>query len=103
MPQENKSDLLLIISSYHSTPIPEHGSKIVFQPLEQIQSFEYGRLSVSALGISDKLGLRTQDPKEATKVGLSVCLSFCDKPSSKVIIGLMTTSMLEGQLETRCC
>lgn len=61
-----------IISGYHSTPIPGRGSKIVFQPLEELQSFEYRRLSVSALGISEKLGLRTEDPKEAKKVRLSV-------------------------------
>lgn len=52
--QENKNELLQIVCGYHRLRLPERGSKIIFQPLEHMQSIECQRPSVSELGLCDK-------------------------------------------------
>lgn len=52
--QENKNDLLQIVCGYHRLNLPERGSKIIFQPLENMQPIEFQRFSASDLGLSEK-------------------------------------------------
>nr|XP_009790647.1 PREDICTED: uncharacterized protein LOC104238072 isoform X2 [Nicotiana sylvestris] len=114
--RENKNDLLQIVCSYHSLPLPPRGSKIVFQPLEHLQAIEYERISVSELGISEKhLGTSMKDADEVAKVnfhlaaaeeavGLSIwtTATICRALSIETILALVTGVLLEKQVVIVC-
>ncbi|XP_059300813.1 uncharacterized protein LOC132053034 isoform X1 [Lycium ferocissimum] len=114
--RENKNDLLQIVCSYHSLPLPPRGSKIIFQPLEHLQAIEYERISVSELGISEKhMGTRMNDPDDAAKVnfhlaaaeeavGLSIwtTATICRSLSIETVLALITGVLLEKQVVIMC-
>ncbi|CAH8354626.1 unnamed protein product, partial [Eruca vesicaria subsp. sativa] len=52
--KEHNNDALQLICGYHSLAIPSRGSEVVFQPLEHLQSIQYTRPPVSALGLSEE-------------------------------------------------
>ncbi|KAM3373771.1 hypothetical protein P3S68_012485 [Capsicum galapagoense] len=114
--RENKNDLLQIVCSYHSLPLPPRGSKIIFQPLEHLQSIEHERISVCELGISEKhLGTSMNDPDDIAKVnfhlaaaeeaaGLSIwtTATICRSLSIETILALITGVLLEKQVVIVC-
>ncbi|KAJ8559351.1 hypothetical protein K7X08_003409 [Anisodus acutangulus] len=114
--RENKNDLLQIVCSYHSLPLPPRGSKIIFQPLEHLQAIEYERISVSELGISEKhLGTRMNDPNDVATVnfhlaaaeeavGLSIwtTATICRSLSIETVLALITGVLLEKQVVIVC-
>ncbi|MCD7467426.1 hypothetical protein HAX54_004847 [Datura stramonium] len=114
--RENKNDLLQIVCSYHSLPLPPRGSKIIFHPLEHLQAIEYERISVCELGISEKhLGTSMNDPDDIAKVnfhlaaaeeavGLSIwtTATICRSLSIETVLALITGVLLEKQVVIVC-
>ncbi|CAN4098113.1 unnamed protein product [Withania somnifera] len=112
--RENKNDLLQIVCSYHSSPLPPRGNKIIFQPLEHLQAIEYKRISVCELGISDR-HRSVNDPDDIgtinfhlaaaeEAVGLSVwtTATICRSLSIETILALITGVLLEKQVVIVC-
>ncbi|XP_051120453.1 uncharacterized protein LOC127244136 isoform X2 [Andrographis paniculata] len=114
--RENKNDMLQIICKYHSMHLPERGSKIIFQPLEHLQSIEYQRPSISALGQDEKyIDCKLHNSEEASQVKLklaaaeeAVTLSLwstaalCRVLSLESVLALITGVLLEKQVIVQC-
>lgn len=109
--RDNKNELLQILSSYHSQPIPQRGSEIVFQPLEHLQAIKYKRASVSDLGFSENLidSFEVPEVKEKLAVAEEACelsiwttAAICRVLSLESILALITGVLLEKQMVIAC-
>ncbi|PON54584.1 DENN domain containing protein [Trema orientale] len=109
--KENKNDLLQIICGYHALPLPARGSELVFQPLEHLQSIEYRRPPVSALGFYEKYSDSFESPEvnfklaaaeEALALSVWTTATICRVLSLESVLALFTGVLLEKQVVVVC-
>ncbi|CAH9132864.1 unnamed protein product [Cuscuta epithymum] len=114
--KENNNELLQIVCSYHSLPLPSRGSNIVFHPLEHLPRIKFKRSSISELGVSNEdLAVEKQDLEMIAKVDFdlaaaeeAVALSVwttaatCRALSLETILTLVTGVLLEKQVVLVC-
>ncbi|XP_021763330.1 uncharacterized protein LOC110728033 isoform X1 [Chenopodium quinoa] len=110
--KENKNDLLQIVCTYGSLPIPSRGNEVVFQPLEHLQAIQYRRCSDSDLGIDEvSLDIELCDPvksaeanarlaaaEEAVALSVWTTATICRVLSLDSILALLTGVLLEKQV-----
>ncbi|XP_031250200.1 uncharacterized protein LOC116108064 isoform X1 [Pistacia vera] len=109
--RDHKNDLLQIVCGYHALPIPPRGSGIVFQPLKHLQSIEYSRHPVSALGISEKdldtveaaeVNGKLTVAEEAVALSLWTTATICRVLSIESVLALVAGVLLEKQVVVVC-
>ncbi|KAM6565021.1 hypothetical protein CsatB_025019 [Cannabis sativa] len=109
--KENKNDLLQIICGYHSLPLPPRGGKLVFQPLEHLQSIEYRRPPVPSLGFHQKysaslapseVNFKLAAFEEALALSLWTTATICRALSLENVLSLLTGVLLEKQVVVVC-
>ncbi|KAG8641857.1 hypothetical protein MANES_12G041101v8 [Manihot esculenta] len=109
--REHKNDLLQIVCSYHSLPLPQRGSKIVFKPLEHLQAIEYRRPSASDLGFSEIYLAISEAPvvnaklaaaEEALSLSIWTTGTICRVLSLESVLMLITGVLLEKQVVIVC-
>ncbi|KAJ9169683.1 hypothetical protein P3X46_017845 [Hevea brasiliensis] len=108
--RENKNDLLQIVCGYHSMPLPQQGSEIVFQPLEHLQAIEYKRPSVSDLGFSEnylamveatEVNAKLAAAEEAFALSIWTTATICRVLSLESVLTLIGV-LLEKQVVVVC-
>ncbi|ESQ50402.1 hypothetical protein EUTSA_v10001892mg [Eutrema salsugineum] len=109
--REHNNDSLQLICGYHSLAIPSHGSAVVFQPLEHLQSIEYTRPPVSALGLSEEyicssdssgINARLAAAEEAMGLSMWTTATVCRILSLETIMSLLAGVLLEKQIVIIC-
>nr|VDD29101.1 unnamed protein product [Brassica oleracea] len=109
--KEHNNDALQLICGYHSLAIPSRGSEVVFQPLEHLQSIEYTRPPVSALGLSEEcicssdssgINARLAATEEAMGLSMWTTATVCRILSLETILSLLSGVLLEKQIVVIC-
>ncbi|KAJ0265498.1 DENN protein [Hirschfeldia incana] len=109
--KEHNNDALQLICGYHSLAIPSRGSEVVFQPLEHLQSIEYTRPPVSALGLSEEyiyssdsseINARLAAAEEAMGLSMWTTATVCRILSLETILSLISGVLLEKQIVVIC-
>ncbi|XP_047335681.1 uncharacterized protein LOC124939224 [Impatiens glandulifera] len=114
--REHKNELLLIVSSYHSMPIPHRGNEIAILPLEHLQPFVYRRPLVSDLGLSqkfleqmiqkklevDEVNRKLATAEEALALSIWGTATICRVLSLENVMAFVAGVLLEKQLIVVC-
>ncbi|CAH8359073.1 unnamed protein product [Eruca vesicaria subsp. sativa] len=109
--KEHNNDALQLICGYHSLAIPSRGSEVVFQPLEHLQSIQYTRPPVSALGLSEEyicssdssgINARLAAAEEAMGLSMWTTATVCRILSLETILSLVSGVLLEKQIVVIC-
>ncbi|XP_050208072.1 uncharacterized protein LOC126657431 [Mercurialis annua] len=109
--KENKNELLQIVCGYHSLPLPQRGSKIVFQPHEHLQAIWYRRPSVSDFKFPENFLTSLEAPEvkgklaaaeEALALSIWTTATICRVLSLETILALVTGVLLEKQVVVVC-
>ncbi|XP_024973837.1 uncharacterized protein LOC112512205 [Cynara cardunculus var. scolymus] len=104
--REHKNDLLQIVCGYHALPVPSYGGKIVFRPLEHLQTIEYYRTAFSfgedpkeqILDIPDKVKFKLAAIEEAVSLSNWTTATICRVLSLENILILLAGVLLEKQV-----
>ncbi|XP_048232820.1 uncharacterized protein LOC8266500 isoform X2 [Ricinus communis] len=109
--KENKNELLQIVCGYHSMPLPQQGSDIVFHPLEHLQAIAYRRPPVSVLGFPENFVTLSEAAEvnadlaaaeEALTLSIWTTATICRVLSLESILALLTGVLLEKQVVVVC-
>ncbi|RAL43437.1 hypothetical protein DM860_012578 [Cuscuta australis] len=114
--KENKNELLQIVCSYHSLPLPSWGCNTIFHPLEHLPPIKFKRSSKSDLGVSDEdLAVEMQDldaiakvnfdlaaAEEAAALSVWTTAATCRALSLETILTMITGVLLEKQVVLIC-
>ncbi|CAA7013969.1 unnamed protein product [Microthlaspi erraticum] len=109
--KEHNNDSLQLICGYHSLAIPSRGSEVVFHPLDHLQSIEYTRPPISALGVSEEyicssdssgINARLAAAEEAMGLSMWTTATVCRILSLETIMSLLAGVLLEKQIVVIC-
>ncbi|KAI3667977.1 hypothetical protein L6452_43048 [Arctium lappa] len=104
--REHKNNLLQIVCGYHALPVPSYGGKIVFRPLDHLQTIEYYRTAFSfgegpeeqILDIPDKVKFKLAAIEEAVSLSNWTTATICRVLSLENVLILLAGVLLEKQV-----
>ncbi|WCJ38232.1 DENN (AEX-3) domain-containing protein [Euphorbia peplus] len=108
--REHKNEPLQIVCGYHSLPLPERGSEVVYQPLEHLQAIKYRRPTTSGLHFSQfsdncvmsEVNLKLASAEEAHALSIWTTATICRVLSLESILTILTGVLLEKQVVVVC-
>ncbi|XP_022991951.1 uncharacterized protein LOC111488447 isoform X1 [Cucurbita maxima] len=109
--RENKHDVLQIVCGYHALPVPERGCKLLFQPLEHLQSIQYRRPSIALLGFCEKyldslnpveVKAKLASAEETLALSIWTTATLCRALSLETVLQLVAVILLEKQVIVVC-
>ncbi|KAJ9543328.1 hypothetical protein OSB04_023035, partial [Centaurea solstitialis] len=104
--REHKNNFLQIVCGYHVLPVPHYGGKLVFRPLDHLQTIEYYRTAFSfgetpgeqILDIPDKVKFKLAAIEEAVSLSNWTTAAICRALSLENVLILLAGVLLEKQV-----